>query len=184
MRDDTLNKTEKRIADATAPPVPSAEEAGVSVIRANLHEQSLGQGGGGAAAAPRKQSQAGTAAHVEMLCMCGTGLKNTQWMGAQDPYVKVFVQPGPLGEDKTHALIGGGTEPKWEDIHNNRLQLDLKEGATHIDIEVWNENTISDDLIGKASVDLEQVKAVTDTPHEVALDTGGTVTIRFHFPPE
>ena len=119
---------------------------------------------------------------VEVLCMCGTGLKNTQYLVAQDPYVKVFMQPGPIAEDKTRALPGGGTAPQWEDIDNNRLQLDLKEGATHIDIEVWNANMISDDLIGKASVDLGQVKAVTDTPHEIPLDTGGTVTIRFHYP--
>ena len=114
--------------------------------------------------------------------MCGTGLKNTQYLTDQDPYVKVFMQPGPMSEDKTRALPGGGTKPQWEDIDNNRLQLDLKEGATQIDVEIWNSNLIADDLIGKASVPLEQVKAVSDQPYEVGLDTGGTITIRFHYP--
>ena len=89
--------------------------------------------------------------------MCGAGLKNTQYLTAQDPYVKVFMQPGPMGEDKTRALPGGGIAPQWEDIDNNRLQLDLKEGATHIEIEVWNANLLSDDLIGKASTGESEV---------------------------
>eukprot|EP00936_MAST-01D_sp_MAST-1D-sp1_P000841 g841.t1 len=120
---------------------------------------------------------------VEVLCLCAKGIKNTQYLMDQDPYVKArMCGQDPVSEARTRALPGGGTSPTWEDCDDNRLQLDLRDGATHIEIELWNANMVRDDLIGNARIELALVKQVTDTQYEMGLDTGGTITIQFHYP--
>ena len=59
--------------------------------------------------------------------------------------------PSNKYEARTEAVEGGDVEPEWADplVHKNHLILELTDPNAHsIDMQVWNENTLTDDLIG------------------------------------
>eukprot|EP00456_Euglypha_rotunda_P065279 TRINITY_DN558_c0_g1_i6.p1 TRINITY_DN558_c0_g1~~TRINITY_DN558_c0_g1_i6.p1 ORF type:complete len:229 (-),score=40.74 TRINITY_DN558_c0_g1_i6:18-704(-) len=73
-------------------------------------------------------------------------------MGKQDPYAKLI-----LGKDKqkTKTHKKGGTKPRWDQTFLFTIpDYDLKEKLT---LEIWDEDTLSDDKIGRAYIGLDEL---------------------------
>jgi hypothetical protein len=83
-------------------------------------------------------------------------LRSTQMFGAQDPYVVAFIETNKRKRVKTHVDTDGGAEPSW----NRKLpSLDYTH-ANKTDIicfEIWNENSMSDALIGQCACRLTEL---------------------------
>ena len=96
--------------------------------------------------------------HLEVLR--GSKLYNTQRLSRQDPYVLVRVA-GMRKPQRTKHDRSGGTEPEWTaESHNNTFALpiqgsqDIKSYPERLFLEVWNNNTLADSLIGRADIDI------------------------------
>ena len=86
---------------------------------------------------------------------------------------------------RTDAVAGGGTAPVWlEANHNSVLRLQLpaphaqtqpQEQPQRLVVEVWNENTMLDDLIGRTDLPLPSHSVTATRFHR--LDTGGDIAI-------
>ena len=57
---------------------------------------------------------------------------------------------------QTLPVVGGGVCPHWDDPleYNTKLTLNLVPGATAVAVEVWNLNTMLDDVIGTTQLKL------------------------------
>ena len=92
---------------------------------------------------------------LQLTIADGRNLKDQDLFGKMDPYVNFQLAAATnvraKWRCKTHA--GGGKNPSWNDRHN----FDLVEGDDRIQAQVYDEDTGSDDLIGSASIDLNQV---------------------------
>jgi Ca2+-dependent lipid-binding protein len=92
------------------------------------------------------------------------GLANTQFLVAQDPYVKIVLPDGT--SERTKCVSGGGTDPEWNTSHGKHITLELNRHLFPCDIiiQVWNENDgylESDDIIGSAQVALQSLLQMT-----------------------
>jgi hypothetical protein len=116
--------------------------------------------------------------------LSGRALHETQSFTAQDPFCRAFIgtapaDPPPTAEalDKTRAdaprslcVEGGGVQPIWTPAHSNTLTIKQggglgwgerrmvwhpEEMPPSITMELWNENTVADDLIGTATIPLD-----------------------------
>ena len=141
------------MAALTLTPANSEDSGGAGAAG----EGATGGGDGAAKAAPR-------AIHVRVHM--GKDLQDVQTFGAQDPYVKVALlpmakDPGAAAAQtglmtQTLPVVGGGVCPHWDDPleYNTKLALNLVPGATAVAIEVWNLNTVMDDVIGTTQLKL------------------------------
>ena len=77
-------------------------------------------------------------------------LLNTQTLGTQDPYAKVLLG-GKMQKTKTHE--DGGKSAFW-----NRRLIFSYANEERAKVEVWNANTLSDDLIGHVDVPLAALR--------------------------
>ena len=115
-------------------------------------------------------------------------LRDTQYFGKQDPYVLCYLLPeqegaGPAVRPRTHAVMGGGTAPVWSVGDQGgaalRLRLPAVAGVVRVVVEVWNENTVHDNIIGRCDLPLPPADelnrpAATRFHH---LDTGGEIAL-------
>ena len=74
---------------------------------------------------------------------------------AQDPYVKATVLPSGESRQCLPAL-SAGKSPEWDQSHNNDLAFRVSPEAVSLShlsvkIEVWNANTLMDDLVAVAA---------------------------------
>ena len=92
----------------------------------------------------------------------------------QDPYVVVCDLPDKSSKVRTHTIKSGGTAPSWNVSLGNKLSLTLPEKAEGLEIQIWNENMMIDDLIGSAKILLSEMSAGAQKQWYV-LDTGGKV---------
>lgn len=76
--------------------------------------------------------------------------RDTETFGKMDPYVSVRVGNMKV-KTKTHQ--SGGKAPKW----NDTLQFELENEDT-IDIAVYDEDTVTDDLVGETTLFLDEIK--------------------------
>ncbi len=82
--------------------------------------------------------------HTTVKCVNATGLRSTQTFGKQDPYVKIGA--GRVTR-KTRVDENGHKTPTW----NQTLELgNLAPGQT-LEVVVWNQNSLSDNVIGTGS---------------------------------
>lgn len=106
----------------------------------------------------------------------------------QDPYVIVVFGNQ---RQRTGTSLSGGTEPSWlEVIPSNVITVDLghlqSQEGKHLDsvyqlvrFEIWNENTLEDDLIGTFNVSIAGIFTSRTLRHQLgipnwyAVDTGG-----------
>ena len=116
---------------------------------------------------------------LHVHCSSAKGIKNTQYWGDQDPYINAVLHPsGAVRRSKPHT--GGGVEPAWSaEEHQANLEFDVDSGDTHVRIELWNENTALDDLIGAVELQIASITATSqDEGNQVLpLDTGGDVSL-------
>eukprot|EP00937_MAST-01D_sp_MAST-1D-sp2_P008268 g8268.t1 len=151
-------------APASAPkPAPAPALASVSTY---------GAADGAAAHAPTvavaeapAPGSSGGPQEVHVVIVMAKDLQDVQSFSQQDPYVKITLLPmGKTGSEKnrakyvaqTKAVQGGGVCPHWDDPleYNTKVSLPLAPGAIAVSVEVWNENAITDDIIGSAQIKL------------------------------
>jgi stress response protein SCP2 len=85
---------------------------------------------------------------VSVICSHATGLRSTQTFGKQDPYVKVI---HGRAVRKTRVDENGSRTPNWGEQLLDMGKIPL--GST-LKLEVWNENNMSDCVIGVASMQI------------------------------
>jgi len=76
------------------------------------------------------------------------GLKDTNLVAKLDPYVQLWTD-GEKFKTKTHE--NGGTTPSWE--QSFIFNLEGKEDSVHF--HVWDKETLSDDSVGRADLNLK-----------------------------
>jgi hypothetical protein len=92
-------------------------------------------------------SYAGT---LEVLVVEGKNIKNKEMFSKQDPYVKLMMDMETV-VSKTHH--NGGKNPTW----NQTLFLNIIPGQNILKLECWDNDLASDDFIGGAVVNLDQI---------------------------
>ncbi|GBG26840.1 Toll-interacting protein [Hondaea fermentalgiana] len=119
-------------------------------------------------------------------------LRKAQWIGRQDPYVRILLEPGHH-EKQTKVHNNGGQTPKWDQI----LDFDFppSEDASCLDlaikVSVFDKTMLGKDkLIGACSTwnafkDLVFAnETVRDKQYFIELDEKGTVEVRVSWIPE
>ena len=105
------------------------------------------------------------------------GLKDADFMGKSDPYVKVLfdAETGPQGCGKT-STIDNTLEPVWNEVFG----FLLSSGVGRATLKVYDEDKLSsDDVIGKVDVLIRDPFQAA----EVALQPKGTITVSLAFAP-
>jgi hypothetical protein len=106
-------------------------------------------------------------------------LRDVQIFSAQDPYVVATPVPSNAARVRTSWVASGGRDPKWKRQHCRKLLLVCEPRDEHVQLEVWNANVFSDDLIGKVQVPIPLTEAAhvaideETAKQEGALDRGG-----------
>jgi hypothetical protein len=111
---------------------------------------------------------------VSLTAHRAEGIKDTQKFGRQDPYVKIVLAPSGAAQRCKQDLSGGKT-PKWSKKEQNTLVLQATDSDTSMRIELWNDNLIEDDLIGRATLDLAAIPEGAPMDCALPLDTGGSL---------
>ena len=118
------------------------------------------------------------------------------------PVPQVVVLPSGSVSARTQCVTSGGTDCEWRASHGDAydddcdgatLRLEIAEGVERtvsklqVRFELWNENTLRDDLIGAAEVAVPVAATLTSretnaawrsTPvQSLAIDTGGTLQV-------
>jgi hypothetical protein len=93
----------------------------------------------------------------------------------QDPYVKAFLLPNRSVHARTKHATMGGRNPVWNRSLDNKLTLVAAKEDEAVELQVWNENTLNDELIGVVEVKL--TNEINGKRHSVELNTGGRVEI-------
>jgi hypothetical protein len=109
-------------------------------------------------------------------CLHADGIKDVQWIGTQDPYVKVMLVAAN-GTDMCNACCaahaGGGTSPRWaaEELH---FGVDQLSAATTIRFDVMNDNVLDDDLIGSTEcIPVDDILTASEEERTHELVVGG-----------
>ena len=114
-------------------------------------------------------------------------LRSTQMFGKQDPYVIVYVKgANQRRRVKTHVNEDGGKNPAW---NQTLASLDYihADKSDRIVFEVWNENSMSDSLIGQAVCNLSELFNPTERSVNLPVLVDGkrsgssTVRVSAHF---
>ena len=82
--------------------------------------------------------------------------------GKQDPYAIVEIADW---KHKTNVINSGGKTPKWDETVENFVQ----DTADEMSVKIWDEDTLSDDLICEGKIALTQicVEGGSDSWHEL-----------------
>ncbi|XP_024035240.1 protein SRC2 homolog isoform X1 [Citrus clementina] len=90
---------------------------------------------------------------LEVTVIACKGLKDTEWLSKQDPYV--CIEYGST-KYRTRTCTDGGKNPTFQE----KFMFPLIHGVNEMNLVVWNSNTITgDDFIGSGKVRL--TKAIT-----------------------
>ncbi|KAJ4716271.1 Elicitor-responsive protein 3 [Melia azedarach] len=97
---------------------------------------------------------------LEVTVVGCTGLRDTEWVMRQDPYVCI-----EYGNNRyrTRTCTDGGKRPTFQE----KFVFPMLQGLNEMNVSVWNSNTISaDDFIGSGKVQLTKTLAqgYDDTP--------------------
>jgi hypothetical protein len=136
-----------------------------------------GGGGGGGGGGPKSLK-------LKVKAQRGRNLKDTQTFGKQDPYCRAYLLPGETPDARTKCCEGGDTEPIWGVEHQPMLTLALPgEGESakeRLVVELWNENSMVDDLIGTIDMPLPGKETLNKPAKSkfYSLDTGGEVGLQ------
>ena len=127
-----------------------------------------------------------------MLVHAAKDIQDVEYFGTQDPFAQVTLLPrGKDGDERmarTRAHDDGDTSPVWGEDLQNHMSFVIGSKASkpeRVLVEVYNENTMSHDLIGSTEVALplpwsKHMKGNTvDGWH--ALDSGGEIRVSVYF---
>ena len=115
------------------------------------------------------------------------GLRETQTIGRQDPFVVAAVEPAVVAggsRKRTLCCDGGGSHPVWGLEHRNQVAFPLTDDTEALVIEIWNENWTVHDIIGTVRVPLAahfRGGARLSACRWLPVDTGGELQVTlFH----
>ena len=86
-----------------------------------------------------------------MKCVNARLTHDTELFGSMDPYVKVTVG-GHTQKTITHN--SAGKTPRWEQT----LQFRLNGKEDTVRVEVYDEDTVTDDLVGETTYYVDEIK--------------------------
>jgi hypothetical protein len=113
------------------------------------------------------------------------GMQNLNVFTNMDPYCRAALLPSRKSKGQTPVVEGGGTDPEWDDgindVWENRVLLPPDPTASCLSLEVWNQETVEDQLVGKVEINffdeaLQLGQAKADRV-QYNLDTGGCVLL-------
>ncbi|KXZ54524.1 hypothetical protein GPECTOR_4g589 [Gonium pectorale] len=103
----------------------------------------------------------------------GENLKDCDWIGQQDPYV--ILRCGKQ-QYRSNTHIGGGINPIWNQVFVFKVKDEHE-----LKLVVWDQDDLkTDDCIGKATVDLSAVRAMSPRPLDLKLPLKRPLTKRQH----
>eukprot|EP00640_Fibrocapsa_japonica_P003431 CAMPEP_0113936386 /NCGR_PEP_ID=MMETSP1339-20121228/3316_1 /TAXON_ID=94617 /ORGANISM="Fibrocapsa japonica" /LENGTH=314 /DNA_ID=CAMNT_0000938853 /DNA_START=67 /DNA_END=1008 /DNA_ORIENTATION=+ /assembly_acc=CAM_ASM_000762 len=95
-----------------------------------------------------------TAGTLKLTIKSGRNLRQTQMLGTDDPYVKIYVHQNQEPQRcQTRTDVDGGKNPCWLSEHEFRIHDSVKESLI---LEVMNKNTLSDDKMGDVQVPISK----------------------------
>jgi hypothetical protein len=68
-----------------------------------------------------------------------TAIQDVNMFTKQDPYVLATMLPDKSATARTLEAYAGGTEPTWDEAHENSLVLQWEETETELQLEIWNQ---------------------------------------------
>ncbi|EFJ22647.1 hypothetical protein SELMODRAFT_416325 [Selaginella moellendorffii] len=89
---------------------------------------------------------------LDINVLDGKNLKNTEWIGKQDPFVELVYGSNKF---RTRVLRHGGVNP----VFNKKFVALVIAGCQEISVEVRNDHSLYDNLIGRGTVLLDKVLA-------------------------
>ena len=95
----------------------------------------------------------------------GFSLKNTEWIGKQDPYV--ILKMGDMLHLKTKALEDAGSNPSWKQLDYKCILSARAVKVEEVEVEVWDKNKTSDTIIGQGHISLRQAACFLGTEVEL-----------------
>ena len=94
-------------------------------------------------------------------------LRSTQMFGTQDPFVVVKMKGNPRCKTRVHE--DGGTSPTWNQVLPAFKFQPGEDVLVHF--EIWNQNSLSDTLIGECRARLSALRQAANMPtHTMALN--------------
>eukprot|EP01031_Cornospumella_fuschlensis_P026043 gene26043-31445_t len=98
--------------------------------------------------------------HVELHCFCISAfeLKNTEIMGKQDPFVLIKVGEGKM---QSPVQVDAGSDTIFENL-DMRLILSKQELQQEVLVEVWDQNTTGNRLIGTGKASLRSLRTLKE----------------------
>lgn len=115
-----------------------------------------------------------TAGILFIVLISGKNLKKMDLLSESDPYC-VFSNGRQKLKSKT---IDDSCNPDW---HRERLSLSMENLSTPITLEVYDVDPTSDELMGKASIDVSTLVPGVETEMNVSLDTKGSIQLTLKF---
>jgi hypothetical protein len=112
---------------------------------------------------------------VHLWVHCAKCLPQVQQWGIQDPYVVCTTIPSKCSTVRTKYDEDGGCNPVWG---ASEAILNPKETDEGVQLEVWNANTLFDDVIGTAMIPFSNI-ATTKRRICIQLSNGGVVECSF-----
>jgi hypothetical protein len=105
--------------------------------------------------------------YVQVHKISLSSLLNTEWMGKQDPFVKIIINGTTL---QTGAMDNAGTEAVWDhlDLNCNITKEQLQ--SDNLELQVWDRNNTGNTLIGKAVLRLAKVGVEIGKPVELSCE--------------
>jgi Ca2+-dependent lipid-binding protein len=100
------------------------------------------------------------------------GLKNTELMGKQDPYIKlIYGQAPPL---RTITQDNAGAAATWDFLDLNFEVSAETLISTPLTVEAWDENSLKDTKIGSGSISVRRAGSKLENPVELEVDLVGS----------
>jgi uncharacterized protein YciI len=122
-------------------------------------------GGGGTGAGGASTALIITVHSAEELYDC-------QLLGSMDPYVVVDSMPSRLATARTSPHNSGGTNPTWSHADGATMLVPLSNADDGALLEVWNDNTFRDDLIGRLELFLDDDRIILGKNSRFELQRG------------
>jgi serine/threonine protein kinase len=118
---------------------------------------------------PDKEGGATDKADQQLVIDVASGycLRETQLFWSQDPYVVATCLPSGNKQELTRADLRGGKDPAWSKAAgegggtatgSSTLTVAPTTGDHTLQLEVWNDNILQDNLVGRAEVKLRAPK--------------------------
>ena len=110
-----------------------------------------------------------------------TGLAKVQSFGVQDPYVRI-----KFGNTTKNTQVHNDGGSSWNNAKGEAFEFSYS-GQHSFVVQVMNKNTLSDSLIGEASIALGQLQVGTETSIDVQLRSkktpnAGVITLKLQVP--